>query len=64
MPTRFKKPSSPVFLDNYKQNKKKILHTSADIAKETMSEKIQKKETLFQLELLDVFVSLNKEQDF
>ena len=30
--TRFNKPCSPVFLDNYKQNKtKKILHTLVDI---------------------------------
>ena len=41
---RFKKPCSPVFLDNYEQKKtKKFLHTFADIAKETTCEKIQRK---------------------
>ena len=47
MSTRFKKPYSPVFLDNYEQNKtKKFLHTFVDIAKETACEKIQRNETL------------------
>ena len=33
--TRFKKTGSPIFLDNYEQNKtKKFLHTLVDIAKE------------------------------
>ena len=50
--TRFKKPWSPVFLNNYQQKKtKKILHTFADIAKETACEKNQRKETLLELEL-------------
>ena len=31
-----------------------------DIARETMCEKIQRKETLLELELPEVFVSLNK----
>ena len=49
--TRFKKPCSPVFLDNCEQKKRKqILHTFVvDIAKETMCEKNQRKETLRQL---------------
>ena len=43
----FQKPCSPVFLDNYEQNKpKKFLHTFVDIAKETVCEKIQREETL------------------
>ena len=63
--TRFKKPYSSVFLDNYEQNKtKKILHTFVDIAKETTCEKNQRKETLLELEVLEVFVSLNKRPDF
>ena len=58
-------PCSPVFLDNYKQNKtKKFLHTFVDIADETACEKIQRKETLLELEFLEVFVSLNKRPDF
>ena len=53
------------FLNNYVQNKtKKILHTFVDNAKETACEKIQRKETLLELELLEVFVSLNKRPDF
>ena len=35
-----------------KKKKKKILHTFADIAKETACEKNQRKETLLELELL------------
>ena len=63
--TRYKKTCSPVFLDNYKQNKtKKFPHTFVDIAKENASKKIQRKETLLELELLEVFVSLNKRPDF
>ena len=42
----FKKPCSPVFLNNYQQKK------YADIVKETAYEKNQRKETLFELELL------------
>ena len=62
---RFKKPCSPIFLDNYEQNKtKRFLHTSVDIAKETACEKIQRKETLLELELVEVFVSLNKRPAF
>ena len=65
MSTRFQKPCSPVFLDNYEQNEtKKFLHTFADIAKETACEKIHRKEILLELELLEVFVSLNKRLDF
>ena len=46
---------SPIFLDNYEQNKtKKLLHTFVDIAKETACEKSQRKETLLELELLEV----------
>ena len=63
--TRYKKTYSPVFLDNYKQNKtKKFPHTFVDIAKENACKKIQRKETLLELELLEVFVSLNKRPDF
>ena len=63
--TRFKKPCSPVFLDNYEQNKtKKFLHTFVDIAKETVCEKIQRKETLLKLELLEFFLSLNQKTGF
>ena len=53
------------FLDNYEQNKtkKKILHTFVDIAKETACEKIQRTETLLELELLQFFVSLYKRPD-
>ena len=37
--TSFKTPCSPVFLDNYEQNKtKKCLQTLVDIAKETACE--------------------------
>ena len=54
-----------MFFDNYKQNKtKKILHTFVDIAKETAHGKIQRKEILPELELLDVFISLIKRQCF
>ena len=53
VPTRFKKPCSPVFLDNYKQNKtKKILHTLVDINKETACEKIRRKKTLLEFSLV------------
>ena len=52
-------------LDNYKQNKtKKFLHTFEDIAKKSACEKIRRKETLLELELLEVLVSLNKRTDF
>ena len=61
MSTRFKKPCSPVFLDSYKQNKtKNFPHTFVDIAKEAACEKNYRKESLLELELLEVFVSLNK----
>ena len=61
--TRFKKPCSPIFLDNCEQNKTKtILYTFVDIAKDTAYEKNQRKET--EVELLEVFVSLNKRLDF
>ena len=44
--TRFKKPCSPIFLDNCEQNKiKTILYTFVDIAKDTAYEKNQRKET-------------------
>ena len=59
--TCFKKPCSPVFLNNYKQNKTKtLLHTFLDIAKETACEKNQRKDTLPELVLTEVFISLNK----
>ena len=59
--TCFKKPCSPVFLNNYKQNKTKtLLHTFVDIAKETACEKNQRKDTLPELVLTEVFISLNK----
>ena len=55
--TRFKKSCSSVFLDKYEQTKtKKFLHTFIDIAQETTCEKIQRKEILLELELLEVFV--------
>ena len=58
--TRFKKPCSPVFLNNYKQNKTKdFQHTFADTAKETACEKNRRKETLY----LDVVINLNKRPD-
>ena len=60
-----KKPCSPVFLDNCEQNKtKNFLHTFADIAKETAHENIERKETLLELKLLEVFVGLNKRPNF
>ena len=44
VPTRFRKPYFPVFLDKHEQNKtKQILQTFIDIAKETACEKIQRK---------------------
>ena len=59
-----KKPYSPIFLDNCERNKtKNFFHTFVDIAKETTCEKIQRKETLLELKLLEVFVSLNKRRD-
>ena len=58
--TRFKKPCSPIFLDNYEQKTKTFMHTFADIAKKTACDKIQRKETLLELELLEVLVSLKK----
>ena len=63
--TRFKKPCFPIFLDNYEQNKtKQNLPIFVDIAEETACEKIQRKETLLELEVVEVFVSLNKRPDF
>ena len=63
--TLFKKPSSPVFLNNYEQNKiKNFLHTFVDITYETACEKNQRKETLLELILLEVFISLSKRPDF
>ena len=57
----FIKPCSLIFLDTYEQNKtKKILHTFLDIAKEITCGKIQRKGTLLELEVLEVYVSLNK----
>ena len=54
-----------VFLDKYKKDKtKQILHTFVDIAKETACEKIQRQDSLLELELLEVLVSLNKMPDF
>ena len=51
--TRFKKPCSPAFLDNYEQNKtKEFLHIFVDIAKVTACKKNQRKETLLELKLL------------
>ena len=44
VPTRFKKPCSPVFLNNYEQSKTtNFLHTFADIAEETTCENSEKK---------------------
>ena len=43
---------------------KKFLQTFVDIAKETACEKIQRKKTLLELELLEVSVSLSKRTDF
>ena len=55
----------PQFFFKYEQNKaKKSLHTFVDIAKESACEKIQRKEARLELELLEVFVSLNKRPDF
>ena len=60
----FIKPCSLIFLDTYEQNKtKKILHTILDIAKEITYGKIQRKGTLHELELQEVFVGLNKRPD-
>ena len=42
----------------------KTKHAFVELAKETACEKVQIKETLFELELLEVFVSLNKRPDF
>ena len=65
MSTSFKKPCSLVFLGNYKQNKtKKCMYTFTSLAKETACEKKLEKATLLELELLEVFVSLNKRPDF
>ena len=53
------------FLTTKNKNKqKKNSHTLVDIAKETASEKIPRKETLLELELLEVFVKLNNTPDF
>ena len=61
----FKKSCSPVSLDTYEQNKtKSFLDTLVDISKETACEEIQSKETLLELELPKVLVSLNKRSDF
>ena len=50
--TCFKKPCSPVFLNNYKQNKTKtLLHAFVDITKETACQKNQRKDTLPELVL-------------
>ena len=38
------------------KTKKEILHTFVDIAKETTCEKVQRKETPFELELPEVLV--------
>ena len=46
-----------------KSKQKKILHTFLAIAKEITYGKIQRKGTLLELELLEVFVSLNKRPD-
>ena len=57
--TRFKTPRSPVFLNNYEQNKtKNFQHTFVDI------EKSQRKETVLEFVLIEVFISLNKRPDF
>ena len=65
VPTRFKKPCSPVFLNNYEQSKTtNFLHTFADIAEETTCEKIQRKKTLLELLLLEVFIDLKNRPDF
>ena len=61
--TRFKKQRSPIFHDNYEQNKKSSAHL-VDIVKGTACKKVQKKEILLGLELLEVFVNLNKRPDF
>ena len=63
--TRFKKPCLLIFYDNHKQNKaKKILHTFVDIAREASCKKIEKEETLFELEPPEFFVSLSQRSDF
>ena len=43
---------------------KQILPIFVDIAEETACEKIQRKKTLLELEVVEVFVSLNKRPDF
>ena len=48
---------------NKKKNKTN-LHTFVDIAKETVCEKNKRKETVLQLELVEVFVRVNKRLDF
>ena len=53
-----------LLISTNKTKQKKILHTLVDIAKETACEEIQRKETLLELELLKVLVSLNKRSDF
>ena len=47
-----------------KTKQKNFCTLFVDIPKEAECEIIQRKETLLELELLDVFVSLNKEPDF
>ena len=65
VPTLFKKPCSPVFLNNYKQNKmKNFLHTFLDIPKETAYEKNLRIVTLLELVLLEVFISLDNQPNF
>ena len=48
------------FLITTNKTTTKILHAFVDIAKETVCEKNQTKESLLALELLEVFVCLNK----
>ena len=52
------------FLISASKTKKKILHTYADIAKETTCEKNKRKVTRLELEFLEVFVSLDKRRIF
>ena len=41
--TRFKKLCSPVFLDNYKQNKTKFLHTFVDMLRKQCVKKFRER---------------------
>ena len=52
------------FLITTNKTKKNFLYTFVGIAKKIACEKIQRKESLLELELLKVFVSLNKRPDF